>query len=147
MNKNMWIIIFTVTAIVGCQDVRYPEPPENLIPKGKMVEILADAYIGNATRSKSVNNRILRAQGIRIDSIFYTKHQIDSLTFATSNAYYAANLESYTEIMREVEKLLLKKKQDIDSVLEKSTAPPRTKKNSPIQKEDSLQLTTPVQEE
>jgi len=79
--------------------------------------MLADAYIGNASRSKSYNNRILRTNGVHLDSILYKKHQVDSLTFVKSNAYYASNLVIYTEIMTEVEKLLLTKKVSIDSIL------------------------------
>jgi len=103
--------------LAGCQDVKYPEKPENLLSKEKMVQMLADAYIGNASRSKSYNNRILRTNGVHLDSILYKKHQVDSLTFVKSNAYYASNLVIYTEIMTEVEKLLLTKKVSIDSIL------------------------------
>ncbi len=103
--------------LAGCQDVKYPEKPENLLSKEKMVQMLADAYIGNASRSKSYNNRILRTNGVHLDSILYKKHQVDSLTFVKSNAYYASNLVIYTEIMTEVEKLLLTKKVSVDSIL------------------------------
>ncbi|MEL6813077.1 MAG: DUF4296 domain-containing protein [Bacteroidota bacterium] len=84
-----------------------------------MVEILADAYLGNAARSKSVNNRILRTKGVHLDSILYTKHQVDSLTFAESNNYYASNLDTYTEIITKVENLLMKRKALMDSLGEK----------------------------
>ena len=100
-------IIVLLQILVGCQDVKYPEKPENLLSKDKMIQMLADAYIGNASRSKSYNNRILRNNGIHLDSILYKKHQVDSLTFVESNAYYASNLVVYNEIIAEVEKLLL----------------------------------------
>jgi len=110
-------IIVLLLILAGCQDVKYPEKPENLLSKEKMVQMLADAYIGNASRSKSYNNRILRTNGVHLDSILYKKHQVDSLTFVKSNAYYASNLVIYTEIMTEVEKLLLTKKVSVDSIL------------------------------
>lgn len=110
-------IIVLLLILAGCQDVKYPEKPENLLSKEKMVQMLADAYIGNSSRSKSYNNRILRTNGVHLDSILYKKHQVDSLTFVKSNAYYASNLVIYTEIMTEVEKLLLTKKVSIDSIL------------------------------
>lgn len=110
-------IIVLLLILAGCQNVKYPEKPENLLSKEKMVQMLADAYIGNASRSKSYNNRILRTNGVHLDSILYKKHQVDSLTFVKSNAYYASNLVIYTEIMTEVEKLLLTKKVSVDSIL------------------------------
>ena len=110
-------IIVLLLILAGCQDVKYPEKPENLLSKEKMVQMLADAYIGNASRSKSYNNRILRTNGVHLDSILYKKHQVDSLTFVKSNAYYASDLVIYTEIMTEVEKLLLTKKVSVDSIL------------------------------
>jgi len=110
-------IIVLLLILAGCQDVKYPEKPENLLSKEKMVQMLADAYIGNSSRSKSYNNRILRTNGVHLDSILYKKHQVDSLTFVKSNAYYASNLVIYTEIMTEVEKLLLTKKVSVDSIL------------------------------
>jgi len=110
-------IIVLLLILVGCQDVKYPEKPENLLSKEKMIQILADAYIGNSSRSKSYNNRVLRNNGVHLDSILYKKHQVDSLTFVESNAYYASNLVVYTEIITEVEKLLLTKKVSVDSIL------------------------------
>ncbi len=141
-------IIVLLLILAGCQNVKYPEKPENLLSKEKMVQMLADAYIGNASRSKSVNNRVVRTNGVQLDSILYKKHQVDSLTFAESNAYYASNLVMYTEIITEVEKLLLKKKASVDSILEFN------KKNSsqkidtiPKQKASLGELTEPPQDE
>lgn len=141
-------IIVLLLFLVGCQDVKYPEKPENLLSREKMVQMLADAYIGNASRSKSVNNRVLRTKGVHLDSILYKKHQVDSLTFAQSNAFYASNLDVYTEIITEVEKLLLTKKVSIDSILKFN------KKNSfrktdtiPLKKAALGELTEPPQDE
>ncbi|NND63880.1 MAG: DUF4296 domain-containing protein [Flavobacteriaceae bacterium] len=110
-----YTLLIILLVIVGCQEVTRPEKPENLIPRDKMIEILADAYIGNAARS--VNNRMLRTKGIQLDSILYKKHQIDSLQFASSNAYYTSNLNTYTEMIKEVEQLLTDRKTLLDSLI------------------------------
>lgn len=110
-------IVIIVLVLVGCQDIDRPQPPENLLPKQKVVEVLADAYTGNAIRSKSVNNRILRNKGVQLDSILYAKHQVDSLSFAQSNAYYATDLDVYTEMMTQVEKILVKKKNELEKMI------------------------------
>tara|TARA_R110002094_G_scaffold28935_1_gene41993 strand:- start:64 stop:522 length:459 start_codon:yes stop_codon:yes gene_type:complete len=148
--KFVLYIVLSALVFAGCQDVKYPEAPENLLPKDKFAQILADAYVANASRSRSVNNRILRNKGIQLDSLLYTKHQVDSLSFAQSNAYYASNLDVYTGIIKEVEKILTEKKARIDSL----SAPGNGKVN---QKRDSTahssfqkpegQLADPVQDD
>jgi len=134
----------------GCQDVKYPEPPENLLPKEKFAQILADAYVGNASRSRSVNNRILRSKGIQLDSLLYGKHQVDSLSFAESNAYYASNIDLYTEIILNVEKILSEKKARIDSLSNPGKEKMNKKKDSTsyssFQKPEG-QLVDPAQED
>jgi len=141
------IMVFLLL-LAGCQDVKYPEKPENLLSKEKMVQMLADAYIGNASRSNRVNNRVLRTNGVHLDSILYKKHQVDSLTFAESNAYYASNLDVYTEIISEVEKLLLTKKAGVDSILkfDKKKSFPKID-SMPKQKASLGELTEPPQDE
>lgn len=141
-------IIVLLLILAGCQDVKYPEKPENLLSKEKMVQMLADAYIGNASRSKSYNNRILRTNGVHLDSILYKKHQVDSLTFVKSNAYYASNLVIYTEIMTEVEKLLLTKKVSVDSILklQKKRSSPKIDSILPL-KASMGESTEPPQDE
>ncbi|MEM7186801.1 MAG: DUF4296 domain-containing protein [Bacteroidota bacterium] len=116
MQKIAYILCL-VLGLSGCQEVQYPEPPQTLISQEKMVQILADAYISNASRSKGVNNRILRTKGIQLDSLLYTKHGIDSLTFAESNAYYASNLDQYTALITEVEKVISARKATLDSTV------------------------------
>jgi hypothetical protein len=132
-------IVLNIALIVllcsGCQDVKYPEPPENLLPKEKFIQVLADAYVANASRSRSVNNRILRTNGVQLDSLLYNKHQVDSLSFAESNSYYASNLEVYTDIIVKVQKLLTEKKARVDSL----SQPVNEKAN---QKKDSAQITS-----
>lgn len=98
---------------LGCQDVTYPEAPENLIPEEKMMDIMADAYSGHAARS--VNNRILRSNQVALDSTLYRKYSIDSLQFARSNAYYTTDLNRYERLLIGVEKRLIDRKQQVDS--------------------------------
>ena len=89
---------FVVTA---CQDVKRPQMPANLIAQDSMVSILVDAYMINAARS--IDNRIIVNKGVLLDSILYSKHRIDSLQFAQSNAYYASDLDIYKKLFLKVE--------------------------------------------
>lgn len=111
--------IITFLLILACQDIKRPEKPDNLIGKDKMVEILTDAYLSNAARS--VDNKSLRRKGVRLDSLIYTKHNIDSIQFANSNSYYTSNIKTYNEIFLKVEERLLAMKVMTDSVMESKT--------------------------
>ena len=145
LNIALVVLIFS-----GCQDVKLPEPPENLLPKEKFAQVLADAYLANASRSKSVNNRILRNKGIQLDSLLYNKHQVDSLSFAESNAYYASNLDVYTDIILNVEKLLADRKAKIDSLLkpiQKNKKEKDSTQQTSFSKPQGGQLTDPIQDE
>ena len=87
--------------VMACQDVKRPQIPANLITQDAMVLVLVDAYTINAARS--IDNRIIVNNGVLLDSILYSKHGIDSLQFAQSNAYYASDLEAYKNIFLKVE--------------------------------------------
>jgi len=100
----------------GCQDVKLPEEPENLIPEEKMVDILAEVYINNAARS--INNRVIRSKGIKLDSLLYQKYQVDSVQFAQSNAYYTSQLNKYNDLFVQVEERLVILQNEKDSIKE-----------------------------
>ena len=100
--------------LLGCQEVTRPERPENLIDDQTMVSLLVDAYLGNAARSN--NNRVLREEGIQIDSVLYAKYGIDSLQMASRTAYYAAEINSYLLILDQVEDRLSLLKKELDSL-------------------------------
>lgn len=101
--------------LASCQHVDRPEKPENLIPKDQMVQILAEAYTGNAARS--ISNRTLREEGLQIDSLIYNKYRIDSLQFVESNDYYASEINDYIAIMEEVKAVLEARKVTVDTLL------------------------------
>lgn len=98
----------------SCQDIKYPEKPKDLIGKDKMVDILTEAYLANAARS--IDNKKIMASGINMDSIFYKKFGVDSLQFAKSNAYYAADVNVYLSLFQDVENRLNAMQQNLDSI-------------------------------
>ncbi|MAO07284.1 MAG: hypothetical protein CL596_01070 [Alteromonas sp.] len=113
MKKVVYILVLVILA--SCQHVDRPEKPENLIPKDQMVQILAEAYTGNAARS--ISNRTLREEGLQIDSLIYNKYRIDSLQFVESNDYYASEINDYIAIMEEVKAVLEARKVTVDTLL------------------------------
>lgn len=89
--------VLVVLIFLGCQEVKKPEKPSDLISKDKMVDILIDVYISNASRS--INNKLIKDYNIKLDSIIYIKYNIDSLQFVESNGYYSSNLKTYTKLI------------------------------------------------
>ena len=79
-----------------CQDIKYPEAPENLIDKQTMIQIYTDAYLANA--SKNFNRTILLREQIALSEYIYKKYNVDSLQYEKSNAFYSVNLDEYKEM-------------------------------------------------
>jgi len=108
------VALFSLLAVIACQDVDRPEPPEDLIALDKMADIMTDVYLGNA--AKSVNNKILRQSGVKLDSFIYKKYDIDSMQFVRSNAYYTSNLNAYNQLFQSVEDKLIALKEKNDAL-------------------------------
>lgn len=116
MKYSIILMIFFF-AISACQNISQPEKPKDLIPKDKMVDILIDTYLANAARS--LDNKTIIANGVKMDSMIYKKFGIDSLQFARSNAFYAADVNSYMDIFKKVETRLDVKQKKMDSLWER----------------------------
>ena len=115
----------------SCQHVERPVKPDDLISKEKMVLIMTDVYLGNAARS--VNNKVIRQNALKLDSMIYSKYGIDSMQFVRSNTYYTSRLDDYAEIFTGVEERLTNYKQTYDSLI----IPPATN-GRPASKTDSV---------
>lgn len=105
------ILIFGYTS---CQDVKKPEIPSDLISQEKMVDILSEVYIINASRN--VNNKLIKKRKLQLDSLVYNKYKVDSLQFVVSNAYYSSDLEVYRNLMTQVQERLIILQKEKDSV-------------------------------
>ena len=105
-------VILSFFLLLACQHVERPEPPEDLIALDVMADIMTDVYLGNS--AKSVNNKIIRQSGMKLDSFIYTKYKIDSMQFVRSNTYYTSNLDAYKQLFEAVEQklIVLKEKND-----------------------------------
>lgn len=113
-NRTFLLLILVV---LGCQDLKKPEKPDQLIEEKIMVQILAEAYMGNAARG--VDNKTLRENNFKWDEALYKKYGVDSLLFAQSNAYYTTNLNNYHKLLVQVEQLLEQKKVILDTLVAK----------------------------
>lgn len=112
---NYWNLIL-ILFFFGCQNLQKPEKPKDLIPEDKMVSILTEAYLANA--SQSVRNQAVFAEAIDLDSIIYTKFNIDSIQFKKSNDYYSFDFNTYLDMLKKVENNLMQYEKRIDSLRE-----------------------------
>lgn len=116
MKQFALLFVFTLS-FLGCQNVTQPEKPKDLIPKGKMVDILTETYMLNAARS--VDNKSIISKGLQMDSLIYRNFGVDSLQFEKSNAFYAADINTYMSIFQEVESRLDVMQKKMDSLWER----------------------------
>ncbi|NJY61153.1 DUF4296 domain-containing protein [Salinimicrobium sp. CDJ15-81-2] len=119
MKKLSWVIIL-VLILSSCQDVERMEKPENLIPRGKMVEVLTELSLLHGARS--YNKNMLEEKGIAPYPYLMQKYGIDSAQLVQSNNYYAQNYREYGYIYEEVKQrleLLMKKYDSLREIEEK----------------------------
>jgi len=109
MRKEMFISI--VILISSCGE-KLMEEPENLVPKEKMIEILADMAVANS--AKSTNIGLLRDNDIDPTEYVFKKHGLDSLRFVESDRYYASLPAEYEAIYTEVELRLERQKKILE---------------------------------
>jgi hypothetical protein len=118
-NKSILLKMATLLLVLmwfsSCQDIQKPERPKNLIPENKMVEVLIDVHLFNA--AKNVNRLPLQQTGMSPHEFIYDKHNIDSLQFEKSNAYYGTDINAYERIHLKVKEFLDNKKIEIDTII------------------------------
>lgn len=119
MRKIVYIVF--VLFFMACESKVNYKKPENLIPKGQMIDLLYDMHMANATQGIKDKNS---GKNKNYMSLIYEKYKIDSTQFATSNTYYIANVSEYEDIFEEVEirlKTILEKyEKERDSLIEKN---------------------------
>ena len=131
------LVLILIFGYTSCQDVKKPEIPSDLISQKKMVNILTDLYISNASRN--VNNKLIKKRNLQLDSIIYNKYQIDSLQFVVSNAYYSSDLKIYGNLLGQVQDRLVvlqKEKDSVYKIVFKQDSIKKSKNKSPKLKEN-----------
>lgn len=98
MKKLM--VVLGIIVFCGCGE-KLMSPPENLIPKEKMIEILEELTIINS--AKKTNAGVLHENNIEPTELVFTKYGIDSLQFVTSDRYYASMPGVYESMYIEIE--------------------------------------------
>jgi len=94
---------FGVLLFLGCAQ-QVVDKPKDLIPKEKMVDILHDLSLLNATRS-TLGAR-MDETGVETMEFLYERYGIDSLQFVRSDLYYASRPVEYQALFTQVDALL-----------------------------------------
>lgn len=131
INKSVLVLLFLVW-FTSCQDVKKPDMPNDLISQEKMIDILADVYISNASRN--VNHKLIKKRNLQLDSIIYNKYEVDSLQFVVSNAYYSSDLKVYKDLLTQVQgrlQTLQIEKDSIYKIVFKKDSIEKRKKKTP----------------
>lgn len=129
-------MVFMVIASCKNNKVQQPDKPENLISKEKMVEVLYDMSLISA--AKGVNKRTIENRGIHPEAYVFNKHNIDSVQFAQSSAYYSYDLETYENLYAQVKQRLEKDKKQFNAILEEDKKKRDSMAKIQRQKRDSI---------
>ncbi len=97
--KINFIYILLILFALSCKSKTDFEKPKDLIPEDQMVNIISDLCL--AQGASSVNNVDLKKSNKYV-FLVYDKYGIDSTRFASSNLYYASDVEEYRKIFKKV---------------------------------------------
>lgn len=126
--KNFVFIILVLFLSVSCKKELVKEP-KRLIEKDKMIDIMCDLSLLEAMKYQNP----LSLDSVNSDpkSFVLKKYKVDSLQFAQSNIYYAADYNTYKEMYDEIGKRLAVQERAVDSIVkieEKKAAKAAAKK-------------------
>lgn len=99
MMKKILLFLVIFSLFVSCKKELAKEPA-HLIEKPKMVDIMYDLSLIGAMRSQ--NSVLLDSFKNNSNEYIYKKYKIDSIQFAQSNIYYAADYKEYKKMYEQV---------------------------------------------
>ena len=105
--KKIILFLALVVVFVSCKD-DIIKKPNNLIEKERMVNIMYDLSILEAIKYQSP--AAIEKYKINPTQYILRKYKVDSLQFAKSSMYYAADYKEYKKMYEQVSKRLDKNK-------------------------------------
>ena len=112
MNK-FWSFIILIVLLSGCKN-SVVNAPDNLIDDDTMTAIFYDLSILDAAKNSNYGNG---ASLFVPNDYIFKKYQIDSLQFAQSNKYYAADVAKYKRMYKIVRDKLNDKKTEMEATI------------------------------
>lgn len=111
-------LLFVLFSVFSCGD-NAVDKPENLIEKEVMVDILSDLTIIQSVETN--NPGVITQKEIKVNEVIYKRYNIDSVSFAQSNRYYASNPHEYQKIIKKVSEKIAAKKEVLNQQSMKET--------------------------
>ncbi len=122
MRKVLFLFLLAISWSCAQKAV---EKPDNLIDESTMVNILYDLSVIEAMKTRDPK------LGHSSSEYIYKKYNVDSMQFARSNQYYAAEIDQYKKIYEKVDARLNQEKQHADSLAGKTGKPAPTGMETP----------------
>jgi hypothetical protein len=114
MMKKILLFSVVFSLFISCKKDIVKEPA-HLIEKTKMVDIMYDLTLIGAMRNQ--NTALLDSFKNNSNEYVYKKYKIDSIQFAQSNIYYAADYKEYKKMYEQVKTRLAKDKTVTEAVI------------------------------
>lgn len=134
------ITLLVVLVFISCKEETVKEP-KRLIEKKVMLDVMYDLSLLEAIKYK--NPTVLDSNKINPRQYIFKKYKIDSLQFAQSNVYYAADYEEYKIMFEEITKRLEKNKKAVDAKIKagkNKKNPAKKGVSAPAKTADSLEI-------
>ena len=112
--KKIVSFFIILLVLVGCKKELVKEP-KRLIEREKMVKIMYDLSLLEAM--KVDNPALMDSFKSNSNQYIYKKYKIDSVQFAQSNIYYAADYKEYEKMYNQVKVRLEKEREKVNSLV------------------------------
>lgn len=114
MKKNILILFLLATLVWMSCDQPPLEKPENLLSKKKMVEMLIDVHIAEATyqNNRARDSLVRNSSSVNFYYSVLEKHQVRDTVFEKSFVYYAAFPKEFEKMYRDVTNKLSEMEQE-----------------------------------
>lgn len=112
--KKIIPFIIVLIVLAGCKKELVKEP-KHLIEKEKMVNIMYDLSLLDAMKVE--NPALMDSFKDNSNQYIYKKYKIDSVQFAQSNIYYAADYKEYEKMYNQVKARIDKNKSEAISLI------------------------------
>ncbi|HAH54812.1 MAG TPA: DUF4296 domain-containing protein [Flavobacterium sp.] len=116
MKKTLPFFTFFIVLIllVGCKN-ELVKKPKRLIEREKMVDIMYDLSLLEGMKAQ--NPALMDSIKYTSNQYIYKKYKIDSIQFAQSNIYYAADYKEYEKMYNQIKTRLDKEKNQVNSLI------------------------------
>jgi Domain of unknown function (DUF4296) len=112
--KKIVPFFIALVFLIGCKKELVNEP-KRLIDKEKMIDIIYDLSLLDGMKVQDPT--LIDSLKISTNQYIYKKYKIDSVQFAQSNIYYAADSKEYEKMYNQVKARIEKNKVEITAVV------------------------------